>query len=171
MNIILLDTIFNPTDQGDKRISLSITGALHGNILGNNIHDVCSQLASSNLATLQDKKIYINAAGYGVAVVSPNAVVPTYGSKCAAGMDLYSSDTYSIAPGETVLVHTGISMEIPDGYFGAIYPRSGLATKRGLRLANCVGVVDSDYRGEIIVALYNDSTETQSVELETTPLL
>lgn len=68
MNIILLDTIFNPTDQGDKRISLSITGALHGNILGNNIHDVCSQLASSNLATLQDKKIYINAAGYGVAV-------------------------------------------------------------------------------------------------------
>lgn len=97
--------------------------------------------------------------------VSANAVVPTYGSKCAAGMDLYSSDTYSIAPGETVLVHTGISMEIPDGYFGAIYPRSGLATKRGLRLANCVGVVDSDYRGEIIVALYNDSTETQSVEL------
>ncbi len=100
-----------------------------------------------------------------IKLVSPNAVVPTYGSKCAAGMDLYSSDTYSIAPGETVLVHTGISMEIPDGYFGAIYPRSGLATKRGLRLANCVGVVDSDYRGEIMVALYNDSTETQSVEL------
>lgn len=100
-----------------------------------------------------------------IKLVSPNAVVPTYGSKCAAGMDLYSSDTYSIAPGETVLVHTGISMEIPDGYFGAIYPRSGLATKRGLRLANCVGVVDSDYRGEIIVALHNDSTETQSVEL------
>lgn len=100
-----------------------------------------------------------------IKLVSPNAVVPTYGSKCAAGMDLYSSDTYSIAPGETVLVHTGISMEIPNGYFGAIYPRSGLATKRGLRLANCVGVVDSDYRGEIMVALYNDSTETQSVEL------
>ncbi len=100
-----------------------------------------------------------------IKLVSPNAVVPTYGSKCAAGMDLSSSDTYSIAPGETVLVHTGISIEIPDGYFGAIYPRSGLATKRGLRLANCVGVVDSDYRGEIMVALYNDSTETQSVEL------
>lgn len=100
-----------------------------------------------------------------IKLVSPNAVVPTYGSKCAAGMDLYSSDTYSIAPGETVLVYTGISMEIPDRYFGAIYPRSGLATKRGLRLANCVGVVDSDYRGEIMVALYNDSTETQSVEL------
>lgn len=100
-----------------------------------------------------------------IKLVSPNAVVPTYGSKCAAGMDLYSSDTYSIAPGETVLVHTGISMEIPDGYFGAIYPRSGLATKRGLRLANCVGVVDSDYRGEIMVALHNDSSEIQSVEL------
>lgn len=100
-----------------------------------------------------------------IKLISPNAVVPTYGSKCAAGMDLSSSDTYSIAPGETVLVHTGISIEIPDGYFGAIYPRSGLATKRGLRLANCVGVVDSDYRGEIMVALYNDSTETQSVEL------
>lgn len=100
-----------------------------------------------------------------IKLVSPNAVVPTYGSKCAAGMDLYSSDTYSIAPGETVLVHTGISMEIPDGYFGAIYPRSGLATKRGLRLANCVGVVDSDYRGEVMVALHNDSTDTQLVEL------
>ena len=99
-----------------------------------------------------------------IKLVSQNAVVPTYGSKCAAGMDLYSSDAYSIAPGETVLIHTGISMEIPDGYFGAIYPRSGLATKRGLRLANCVGVVDSDYRGEVMVALYNDSTEIQSVE-------
>lgn len=100
-----------------------------------------------------------------IKLVSPNAVVPTYGSKCAAGMDLYSSDTYSIAPGETVLVHTGISMEIPDRYFGAIYPRSGLATKRGLRLANCVGVVDSDYRGEILVALYNDSDFPQTVGL------
>ena len=100
-----------------------------------------------------------------IKLVSPNAVVPTYGSKCAAGMDLYSSHTYSIAPGETVLVHTGISMEIPDGYFGAIYPRSGLATKRGLRLANCVGVVDSDYRGEVMVALHNDSSEIQLVEL------
>ena len=100
-----------------------------------------------------------------IKLVSPNAVVPTYGSKCAAGMDLYSSDAYSIAPGKTVLVHTGISMEIPDGYFGAIYPRSGLATKRGLRLANCVGVVDSDYRGEVMVALHNDSTDTQLVEL------
>lgn len=100
-----------------------------------------------------------------IKLVSQNAIVPTYGSKCAAGMDLYSSDTYSIAPGETVLVHTGISMEIPDGYFGAIYPRSGLATKRGLRLANCVGVVDSDYRGEILVALYNDSDSVQTVDI------
>ena len=72
---------------------------------------------------------------------------------------------HTIAPGETVLVHTGINMEIPYGYFGAIYPRSGLATKRGLRCANCVGVVDADYRGEIMVALYNDSAMTQAVEL------
>lgn len=68
MNIILLDTIINPPNQGDNRISLSVTGALHGDILGNDIYDVCSQLANSNLATLQDKKIYINAAGYGAAV-------------------------------------------------------------------------------------------------------
>lgn len=100
-----------------------------------------------------------------IKLISQDAVVPTYGSESAAGMDLYSNDTYSIAPGETVLVHTGISMEIPDGYFGAIYPRSGLATKRGLRLANCVGVVDSDYRGEILVALYNDSDSAQTVDI------
>ncbi len=99
-----------------------------------------------------------------IKLISQNAVVPTYGSKCAAGMDLYTIDTYSIDPGETVLAHTGISVEIPDGYFGAIYPRSGLATKRGLRLANCVGVIDSDYRGEVMVALHNDSTYTQTVE-------
>ena len=100
-----------------------------------------------------------------IKLISQNAVVPTYGSERAAGMDLYSADAYSIAPGETALVHTGISMEIPDGYFGAIYPRSGLATKRGLRLANCVGVVDSDYRGEILVALHNDSDSTQTVDI------
>ena len=100
-----------------------------------------------------------------IKLVSENAVVPTYGSWSAAGMDLYACDSYTIAPGETVLVHTGINMEIPYGYFGAIYPRSGLATKRGLRCANCVGVVDADYRGEIMVALYNDSAMTQAVEL------
>lgn len=100
-----------------------------------------------------------------IKLISENAVIPTYGSERAAGMDLYSTDACSIAPGETVLVHTGICMEIPEGCFGAIYPRSGLSTKRGLRLANCVGVVDSDYRGEILVALYNDSDSPQTVDL------
>ena len=97
--------------------------------------------------------------------ISSKAIIPTYGSENAAGMDMYSIDTVTIEPRQTVMVHTGICMEIPSGYYGALYPRSGLATKRGLRLANCVGVVDSDYRGEVMVALHNDSTEIQSVEL------
>ena len=95
--------------------------------------------------------------------ISSKAIIPTYGSENAAGMDMYSIDTVTIEPGQTVLVHTGICMEIPDGYYGALYPRSGIATKRGLRLANCVGVIDSDYRGEIIAALYNDSVVPQEV--------
>lgn len=95
--------------------------------------------------------------------ISNKAIIPTYGSKNAAGMDMYSIDTVTIEPGQTVMVHTGICMEIPDGYYGALYPRSGLATKRGLRLANCVGVIDSDYRGEVIAALYNDSVAPQEI--------
>lgn len=95
--------------------------------------------------------------------ISNKAIIPTYGSKNAAGMDMYSIDTVTIEPGQTVMVHTGICMEIPDGYYGALYPRSGLATKRGLRLANCVGVIDSDYRGEVIAALYNDSAAPQKI--------
>ena len=95
--------------------------------------------------------------------ISDKAILPTYGSENAAGMDMYSIETVTIDPGQTVMVHTGICMEIPDGYFGALYPRSGLATKRGLRLANCVGVIDSDYRGEVVVALHNDSTAPQVV--------
>ena len=96
--------------------------------------------------------------------ISDKAILPTYGSENAAGMDMYSIETVTIDPGQTVMVHTGICMEIPDGYFGALYPRSGLATKRGLRLANCVGVIDSDYRGEVVVALHNDSTVPQVVQ-------
>lgn len=95
--------------------------------------------------------------------ISSKAIIPTYGSENAAGMDMYSIDTVTIEPGQTVMVHTGICMEIPDGYYGALFPRSGLATKRGLRLANCVGVIDSDYRGEIIAALYNDSVVPQEI--------
>ena len=93
------------------------------------------------------------------------AVVPTYGSEFSAGADLYACEggEVTIASGETRLVHTGISMAIPQGYVGLIYARSGLASKRGLAPANKVGVIDSDYRGEIMVALHNHSSEAQTI--------
>ena len=97
--------------------------------------------------------------------LSPLALVPTYGSASAAGADLHAlpeEDTV-IEPGETKLIHTGIAVEIPEGYMGLIFARSGLATKRGLAPANKVGVIDADYRGEIMVALYNQSGEAQTV--------
>lgn len=96
--------------------------------------------------------------------LNTNAEVPTRGSKEAAGYDLYSNSDVEIRPEGTIKVNTGIAMEIPKGYFGAIYARSGLATKEGLRPANCVGVIDSDYRGEIIVAIHNDSNIVRVVE-------
>ncbi len=88
-----------------------------------------------------------------------NAVLPERGSEYAAGYDLFSAsqDEIKIAPHETVLIGTGLSIAIPEGYFGGIYARSGLSTKEGLRPANCTGVIDADYRGEIKVALHNDS--------------
>ena len=94
------------------------------------------------------------------------AILPTYGSEYAAGADLYAllDAPVTIAPAETVLIHTGLSMEIPEGYAGLIYARSGLASKRGLAPANKVGVVDADYRGEVMVALHNHSDKPQTVE-------
>lgn len=91
--------------------------------------------------------------------LNENAVLPARGSTSAAGYDLYAciESELTIAPHETVKVGTGLAIEVPDGYFGAIFARSGLAAKEGLRPANCVGVADSDYRGEYIVALHNDS--------------
>lgn len=92
------------------------------------------------------------------------AKTPTRGSEYAAGYDLYSAENKTIIfPHSTVKVGTGIAAEIPEGYFGAIYARSGLASKQGLRPANCVGVVDSDYRGEIIVAVHNDTDIKQEI--------
>lgn len=94
------------------------------------------------------------------------AVIPTSGSKEAAGYDLYAhldSATLDIPAGKTEKIGTGICMEIPQGYFGAIFARSGLATKRGLRPANCVAVIDSDYRGEVIVALHNDTDSCETI--------
>ena len=94
------------------------------------------------------------------------ATLPTYGSPQAAGADLYAlieGDTLEIAAGETKLIGTGLAFEIPEGYVGLVYARSGLATKRGLAPANKVGVIDSDYRGELKVALYNQSGAPQTI--------
>ena len=95
-----------------------------------------------------------------------NAVVPTYGSEYAAGADLYAAveESVTIAPSETKLIPTGIAMEIPVGYAGFIYARSGLASKKGLAPANKVGVVDADYRGEVMVALHNHGKTEQTIE-------
>lgn len=94
-----------------------------------------------------------------------NAVLPTYGSEEAAGADLYAclDAEITIAPGETYFVPTGLSMELPKGCAGMIFARSGLACKRGLAPANKVGVIDSDYRGEFIVALHNHSNKPETV--------
>ena len=93
-----------------------------------------------------------------------DAVLPSLGSEYAAGADLYSVEEMTIAVGETKLVHTGLAMEIPVGYGGFIFARSGLATKRGLAPANKVGVIDADYRGEIMVALHNHGSADQTIE-------
>ena len=97
--------------------------------------------------------------------LKPNAILPTYGTAEAAGADLYAclEADLTIAPGETVMIPTGLSMELPRGYAGLIYARSGLAVKRGLAPANKVGVVDSDYRGEFLVALHNHGDQSQTV--------
>lgn len=97
--------------------------------------------------------------------INENAHLPTYGSADAAGADLYActDSELVIEPGQTVLIHTGIAAELPQGHVGLVFARSGLATKRGLAPANKVGVIDSDYRGEIMVALHNHSDLPQSV--------
>ena len=97
--------------------------------------------------------------------LNEKAVIPTYGTEYSAGADLYAvGEKYEIEPHKTVLVKTGISMEIPEGYAGLIFARSGMASKRGLAPANKVGVIDADYRGEIMVALHNHSDVKQIVE-------
>ncbi len=97
--------------------------------------------------------------------LNENAVMPTYGSPYSAGADLYAcvDSEITIMPNETVLVKTGLAMELEIGYVALIYARSGLATKRGLAPANKVGVVDCDYRGEIMVSLHNHSNEPQVI--------
>lgn len=98
--------------------------------------------------------------------LSPEAKLPTYGSESAAGADLYAllPAPLAVAAGETVLVHTGVALALPKGTVGLIFARSGLATKRGLAPANKVGVIDADYRGEIMVALHNHGSAAVTVE-------
>lgn len=106
--------------------------------------------------------------GIGINVKKLNnlAKLPTRGSEYAAGYDLYAATAspIEIQPHTTIKIGTGLSFELPRGTFAAIFPRSGIATKRGLRPANCVGVCDSDYRGEYIVAVHNDTNESQIIE-------
>ena len=94
------------------------------------------------------------------------AVLPTYGSEFSAGADLYAllDEELTFLPHETKFVHTGLAVEIPEGYAGLVYARSGLAAKRGLAPANKVGVIDADYRGEVMVALHNHSTQPQTIQ-------
>ena len=98
--------------------------------------------------------------------LTEKAKLPKRGSVFSAGFDLYADNNVDITihPHETRKIGTGLALEIPDGYYGAIFARSGLATKEGLRPANCVGICDSDYRGEYIVAIHNDSNEDRIIE-------
>lgn len=105
----------------------------------------------------------MNFKGIKFKKLQSEAVTPTRGSEFSAGWDLYAVGEYEIAPGGMMKIHTGLAFEIPVDNFGGVFPRSGCATKQGLRLANCVAVIDSDYRGEVLVPLYNDSDEVQCV--------
>lgn len=98
--------------------------------------------------------------------LTETAKLPTRGSVFSAGFDLYADNNVDITihPHETRKIGTGLALEIPDGYYGAIFARSGLASKEGLRPANCVGICDSDYRGEYIVTIHNDSNEDRVIE-------
>ncbi len=96
--------------------------------------------------------------------LSEKAKLPVYGSEYAAGADLYAAEGEEIAAGETKFVHTGIAIELPAGVVGLVYARSGLACKQDLAPANKVGVIDCDYRGEVMVALHNHGTEKRKVE-------
>ena len=101
-----------------------------------------------------------------VKILREGAVLPTYGSAGAAGADLYAclTEPVTIEPGRTAFIPTGLAMEIPSGCAGLIYARSGMACKQGLAPANKVGVIDSDYRGEVMVALHNHGSQARTVE-------
>ncbi len=98
--------------------------------------------------------------------LTTTAIIPERGSVSAAGYDLFAdvSEDVEIKPHETKMIGTGVAIAIPEGYFGGVYARSGLSYKEGLRPANCTGVIDSDYRGEIKVTVHNDSNDTRIVK-------
>ena len=112
-----------------------------------------------NLYNKEKKHMIIN-----IKKLRSDAVIPKRGSNGAAGYDLYSCNGDVIQPHETKKFETGLSIEIPNGYFGGIFARSGLSIKEGLRPGNCTGIVDSDYRGNIVVALHNDSNIPKRIE-------
>lgn len=98
--------------------------------------------------------------------LTETAILPERGSAYAAGYDLFAdvNESVEIQPHETKMIGTGLAMEIPEGYFGGVFARSGLSSKEGLRPANCVGVVDADYRGEVKVALHNDGEVVREIK-------
>ncbi len=108
----------------------------------------------------------VNKFFVNIKKIRPDAIIPTYGTEYSAGADLYAclDGPLTIESRATVLIKTGIAMEIPEGYAGLIYARSGLALKKGLAPANKVGVIDADYRGEIMVPIHNHGTESQVIE-------
>jgi dUTP pyrophosphatase len=122
---------------------------------GNDIINMKQEIKQMNIMQTTVKIKKLNAA----------ATVPSYGTEFAAGADLYAcmEGSITINPGQTEFIHTGLAMEIPTGLVGLIYARSGMACKKGVAPANKVGVIDSDYRGEIIVALHNHSDEPLTV--------
>ena len=116
--------------------------------------------------SLVKERIFAMSTPVAVKKLRPNAKLPTYGSEYAAGADLYAclDAPVTIQPHETVLVPTGLSMELPAGWAGMVHARSGMATKRNLAPANKVGVIDPDYRGEVMVSLHNHGLTPQTVE-------
>ncbi len=108
----------------------------------------------------------MNIQNVRIKKLKENAITPSYGTPYAAGADLYAllDSDVTILPHQTFLVHTGIAIEIPEGLVGLIFARSGLALKQGLAPANKVGVIDSDYRGELMVALHNHSEEEKTIK-------
>ena len=107
----------------------------------------------------------MNIQDINLKLLKENAIVPTYGSTYSAGADLYAAidEEITIKPNETAFIGTGIAFEIPNGFVGLVYARSSLGCKKGLAPSNKVGVIDSDYRGELIVALHNHSQETHVI--------